>query len=61
MLLVWEFACDSHRSKPVFMMDATYSGCLVLLNLLLLFKYAPTEIKIFVMKARKPRAENLSL
>ena len=39
MLLVWEFTCDNHRSKLVFMMDATYSGCLVLLNLLLLFKY----------------------
>ena len=39
MMLVWEFACDSHRSKPVFMMDATYSGCLVLLNVLFLLKY----------------------
>ena len=39
MMLIWEFACDSHRSKPVFMMDATYSGCLVLLNVLFLLKY----------------------
>ena len=44
-LLVWltilgfEFVKDSHRSKPVFMMDASYYGCLILLNLLFLCKY----------------------
>ena len=39
IILICEFACDSHRSKPVFMMDATYSGCLLLLNVLFLLKY----------------------
>ena len=38
-MLICEFGCDNHRSKPVFMMDATYSGCLILLNLLFLLKY----------------------
>ena len=39
IMLVCEFACENHRSKPVFMMDATYSGSLILLNLLFLLKY----------------------
>ena len=39
MMLLFEFIFDNHRSKPVFMMDATYSGCLIILNLLFLFKY----------------------
>ena len=39
ILLVCEFACDNHRSKPVFMMDTTYSGCLTMLNILFLCKY----------------------
>lgn len=38
-LLVFEFKFDNHRSKPVFMMDAIYSGSFLILNLLLLFKY----------------------
>ena len=44
-LLVWltmlgfELVKESHRSKAVFMMDASYYGCLILLNLLFLCKY----------------------
>ena len=38
-MLGFEFGRDSHRSKPVFMMDACYYGCLILLDLLFLCKY----------------------
>ena len=44
-LVIWlttlgfEFGFDNHRSKPVFMMDVTYYGCLMILNLLFLCKY----------------------
>ena len=39
IMLVWEFTCDNHRSKPVFMMDVSYSTCLMMLNILFLCKY----------------------
>ena len=38
-MLGFEFRNDSHRSKPVFMMDACYYGCLIILNWLFLCKY----------------------
>ena len=39
VMLGFEFGKDSHRSKPVFMMDACYYGCLILLDVLFLCKY----------------------
>ena len=36
---VFEFRNDNHRSKVVFMVDIMYSGCFVILNLLLLLKH----------------------
>ena len=42
MLLVtlfFEFKFDSHRSKPVFMMDVSYYSGLMMLNVLFLCKY----------------------
>ena len=39
VMLGFEFFQDSHRSKSVFMMDASYYGCLILLNFLFLCKY----------------------
>ena len=40
IMLCFEFISDNHRSKPVFMMDACYSFCLLLLNILFLCKYS---------------------
>ena len=39
IIFLFEFRNDNHRSKVVFMMDLTYSVCLILLNTLLLLKY----------------------
>ena len=39
IILVFEFNFDSHRSKPVFMMDILYYSALVVLDLLFLMKY----------------------
>ena len=39
IMLGFELKKDSHRSKPVFMMDAGYYGNLVVLNMLILLKY----------------------
>ena len=39
IMLGFEFKNYSHRSKPVFMMDASYYGCLIVLNVLFLCKY----------------------
>ena len=39
MTLFFEFKFDSHRSKPVFMMDVSYYSCLMMLNVLFLCKY----------------------
>ena len=39
IVCVFEFRNDNHRSKVVFMLDVAYSGCFILLNLLLLLKY----------------------
>ena len=36
---VFEFIFDSHRSKPVFMMDVAYYTSLVILDFLFLLKY----------------------
>ena len=38
-MLGFELKKDSHRSKPVFMMDAFYYACLTILNILFLCKY----------------------
>ena len=39
IVLMFEFRNDNHRSKVVFMLDVTFNGCYVILNLLLLLKY----------------------
>ena len=39
IICVFEFRNDNHRSKVVFMLDVTFNGCFVILNLLLLLKY----------------------
>ena len=39
IILAFEFKCDSHRSKPLFMMNTLYYWSLILLNILLLMKY----------------------
>ena len=39
VILTFEFRNDNHKSKPFFMMDTSYYGCLVMLNVLLLCKY----------------------
>ena len=39
VVCVFEFRNDNHRSKVVFMADIMYSGCFVILNLLLLLKH----------------------
>ena len=39
IVCTFEFRNDNHKSKPFFMMDMSYYGCLVILNILLLCKY----------------------
>ena len=39
VICTFEFRNDNHKSKPFFMMDMSYYGCLVMLNVLLLCKY----------------------
>ena len=39
VIFTFEFKEDSHKSKPIFIMDTTYYGCLVILNILPLCKY----------------------
>ena len=43
IVLGFEFSRDSHRSKPVFMMDVMYYSCLTILNFLFVCKYSYFE------------------
>ena len=38
-ILFFEFNYENHKSKPLFMMDLTYYVSLVVLNVLMLYKY----------------------